>query len=76
MAEKDNGYCFDCKKFYEETNSAHQECPEGHDLLHPHRCNVCKKMMGYWQNDDDYCGAEFIVCRECTEGQEFEGKNK
>ena len=74
--EKVMGYCAECKKFYPSKNKPFEQCPDGHDLLHPNKCSLCGFTM-YFQCDDDYCGpAGPTVCQNCalkqSEGEKHE----
>ncbi len=64
-----NGFCLECKNFYDDDHKAFNRCPNDHPLLHETKCHFCGMKL-YCQVSDDYCQAEDstgIICNRCIE---------
>ena len=62
------GFCFECKKFYQDDERANTTCPRGHPLLHATKCESCGQVL-YFQDIDDHCGPDdekHIICGKCA----------
>ncbi len=68
MDKIEYGFCKVCRKFYEDNHKADQVCPNGHYLLHEHKCDYCEIAL-YFQSDAAHSGPDRdlgVFCDTCA----------